>query len=775
MARVQDNLATANGTANPACSFATLPGAGSCIVVAWASWAASGTPAHSSVADNQGGTYTQVGTTVSFNSNTAANVCRISLWKRDNIGSPSGTFTVTGTANQSVDSRFVVIEYGSALTSTLDQNGSDTNASGTAASIALSATTNADDIIVGAASVGSGAAAVTINPDDVELPTIVRENLDDLASQSINVAERLVGATGSYTPAWVTTSAPSGAIAAALKLSQWDGPYFWAAGAAAFTATNGATLTPGLPTGWAADDVHVLLAHRSDNTAMTSLTGWTQISAANNTTAQRVEVWVRRAVAGDTAPTVTFGTSTVVRGARIIGIRGVDTGLDLSTLQLSRSNNAASATITFGTLTPTPANTLLLALYAYEDDPGAASNISSAWQGFITAFSALGNDMALGFAYRQWPSASTATGGLTSTALADGQTFANSPNVGILIALPAASSGPIEAAAGVVAGVSTVAGAITVAAAVVGASAGVSTAGGTLSAAVAAAGATVGASTASGALGATVPVAGVVGGTSTAAGSLGATVPMAAASAATSTAAGTLSATVGLAGAAAGAATTAGVLAATVPVAGASAGLATATAALTVTAGGQEAAAGTTAGVSTVGGTLSAAVGVAGVTAGTSTAGATASATVPLAGTSAGTSTAAATPTGTGQVAAAGASAGASSASGTLSAAVAVSAALAGQSGAVAVLTVAGALAGSVTGTSSTSATGVLVLALVALVESVSSATAALTGGADVLPGTNVTAHDAAHGSVTGSHRLVGMATGSHAGAGSAIGSDREG
>jgi hypothetical protein len=247
------------------------------------------------------------------------------------------------------------------------------------------------------------------------------------------------------------TAGATGAVTASLNFTSFYTAKLWAfkpgatpdyvgAGTAAFTATNGATLSPGLPTGWAAGDIHVLLAARSDNTAMTSLSpDWINLSAANNTAGQRVEVWVRRAVGGDAAPTVTFGSGTVVRGARIFGIRGVDPALDLSTLQLSRSDNAASATLTFATLTPTPAKTRLLALYAYEDDPSAASTITD-WSAFDVSASALGTDMTLGAATRSWPSASSATGALTSTA--SGGSFTNSPNVGILLALPPASTGP---------------------------------------------------------------------------------------------------------------------------------------------------------------------------------------------------------------------------------------------------------------------------------------------------------------------------------------------
>lgn len=656
--RRRDNIATANGTTSPACSFASLPAAGSAILVAWASWHTSSTTyTHSSVSDNQGGTYTQIGTTQTFNSNTGSAVCRLSLWKRDNISAPSGTFTVTGTASTACDSRFAIVEYVGVATSTLDQTNQTANTTGTALSTTLTTTTNAQDMIVGAASVGTGAAAATLVPDPTNLPWLVRENLDDSASQSLQVVERWVGATGAYTGSWTTASGSSAAIVAAIKGDTWAGPYPVGAGTAVYTATNGATLTPTLPTGWAADDIHILIAHRSDNTAMTSLANWTQISAANNTTGQRVEVWARRAVGGDGNPTITFGTSTVVRGARIIGIRGVDTGLTLSSIQLSRSNNAASATVTFATLTPTPANTLILALYAYEDDPTQATPLSLG-NGLAISTSALGNDMALGWGAVGWPSASSATGAQTSTV--SGGTFANSPNVGILIALPPASaSGPVESAAGV--------------------SAGVSVASGTLTATVKPAGASAGASTASGTLTATVPVAGAAAGTSTAAGALVATVPVAGTTAGTSTAsaAATVETLVPVAGAVAATGTATGALAATVPASGASAGTSTVGGALS----GAVSVAGASAVTSTATGALAAAVSAAGSSAGLSTAAGTTTATVPLAGASAGVSTIGGdlTEQASGQEAAAGTAAGTSTVAGTLTATVA----LAGGAGAV--------------------------------------------------------------------------------------------
>ncbi len=205
------------------------------------------------------------------------------------------------------------------------------------------------------------------------------------------------------------------------------------AGTASFTATTATALTPTLPTGWAADDIHILLAARSDNTAMTALSGWTQISAANNTTAQRTEVWARRAVAGDTNPSVTFGSGTTVRGARIIGIRGVDPGIALSSLIFTHRSNAASNIITFDSTTTIDANNLLLAMYTYEDDPSNASLINTGWTTFATSTSALGNDMAMGYATKPVPIASS-TG--TMTSIVSVGTWANSVNSGIVIAFP---------------------------------------------------------------------------------------------------------------------------------------------------------------------------------------------------------------------------------------------------------------------------------------------------------------------------------------------------
>lgn len=216
-------------------------------------------------------------------------------------------------------------------------------------------------------------------------------------------------------------------------------PTLVGAGTAQFTATNAATFAPGLPAGFAADDIHILVAHRSDNTAMTSLAGWTQLAAlsGNNTVAQRVEVWWRRAVGGDSAPTVTFGSGTVVRGGQIFGIRGCrvssdpfDTGGGAPT----RSSNAiADLTVEFTDLTTQGTNRFLLAVGAFEDDPTTATTMTNWTQpGGAVSGSALGNDMAIFYQHRTLSAAGSSG---TSAVTVSGGTIGVSPSVGIVIAL----------------------------------------------------------------------------------------------------------------------------------------------------------------------------------------------------------------------------------------------------------------------------------------------------------------------------------------------------
>jgi hypothetical protein len=210
-------------------------------------------------------------------------------------------------------------------------------------------------------------------------------------------------------------------------------PTYQAAGTASFTATNGVDLTPALPAGWAENDILLLLVARSDNTAITTPSGWTKLTpsgaAETNTSAQIVSVYWKRATSGETAPTVTAGTGTVVRGARIFAIRGCPTGSD-PFVGSSRSNNAASATVSTVSMTPSENDTLNIFLVAYEDDPNSYAQ-PSGWSLFTVGSSTLGNDMGLAVSSLT----QTTAAALNPSTTVSGGAFANSPNVGILLSL----------------------------------------------------------------------------------------------------------------------------------------------------------------------------------------------------------------------------------------------------------------------------------------------------------------------------------------------------
>ena len=71
------------------------------------------------------------------------------------------------------------------------------------------------------------------------------------------------------------------------------------------TASGGTgTTTPGLPSGFAGDDLHLLFTNTKRAEAQVSVPGFTFLDAAIPTADNKISVFYRHAVAGDTAPTV---------------------------------------------------------------------------------------------------------------------------------------------------------------------------------------------------------------------------------------------------------------------------------------------------------------------------------------------------------------------------------------------------------------------------------------------------------------------------------------
>ncbi len=603
MARVTQQLNRINGTAAPSWNVTPLPAAGNCVLVFWFSWATVA-HTHDSLADNKGSTVTRVTTgTLQFGSGTDRGAG--SLWIIENAGTITGTWTFTGAVSTAADNAFEVIEYTNVPTSSVvDQVVQSAPASTASPSATLPATGTAYDTIV--AGFNYLATTTTITEDVDNLPGNVGENEDNSTGVAINVSERFVGATGTYTANWALGAARVGGIIAVALKESAARPFLRSYGTGAAAASGNVTPTVGTHS---ANDILLCVIHSSDNVASTMPAGWAVVPAsgtggealeANNTTAMRATVFWKRTAGGESNPLVTHTAGGPI-AARIYAFGGVNTsGTPFSNTRLSP--NAASATVTADAIVPAAANDLAVFTIHYEDDPTTCSEPVGWHDAGLPFTTALGTDAMIHLFFR--PVASTAS--LTPSTVVSGGTFANSVNAGTTITLPKAATGG-AALAGQADGTSTAAAsALTLTHALAGASTGASTAAVTT-------------------LRLDHPLAGAATGTSTAsAAALGLTHPLAGASAGTSTAA-------------------APALTQTQPLAGVSGGVSTATAsALTLT----QALAGTADGTSSASADLSAAAGgavLAGQSDGTSSATGTAlHLDHPLAAAATGDSTAAA-------------------------------------------------------------------------------------------------------------------------------------
>jgi hypothetical protein len=220
-------------------------------------------------------------------------------------------------------------------------------------------------------------------------------------------------------------------------------------GTAAWTATSGASFSPGLPTGWAVNDVLCMILHVSSNGTFVVPAGWTKelpsAAAENNTTGQHVEIWWKWAVTGESAPSISLASNavTIVRGGVIFAVRGCP--VDRSPFNLtSRQNNAANTTVNTTNISPATTPTLGIFAYAYEDDPSAATTPTGptdqvGWTAPTVQTTALGNDASIGIAYRKWDQTGSY---LTPSMTVSGGTFAASPNVAFLLAFDPVDVGP---------------------------------------------------------------------------------------------------------------------------------------------------------------------------------------------------------------------------------------------------------------------------------------------------------------------------------------------
>jgi hypothetical protein len=122
------------------------------------------------------------------------------------------------------------------------------------------------------------------------------------------------------------------------------------------TATSGDVI-PGLPSDWAADDIHICIISSYDNIHNSMPAGWfTWVNNTHSGTTCNFSVYWRRAVAGDGNPTVTHTLGSYISAA-IVGYRGCSKGA--TPADGTRSSFSASSTkITFGSVTSNTNNTM---------------------------------------------------------------------------------------------------------------------------------------------------------------------------------------------------------------------------------------------------------------------------------------------------------------------------------------------------------------------------------------------------------------------------------
>lgn len=215
---------------------------------------------------------------------------------------------------------------------------------------------------------------------------------------------------------------------------------FVAASANAAAASGNLNVTPPATV---TDDIMLCALTTHDNVASTFPIDWTPVVDVTNTAVMRIAVWWKRCVGAEGIFTITHtaGDTIVANVAVFRGCFG-DPGaspIDNIGLNWTSQQNAASSTVTAGTLTPTQGGCMAV-FTMHDSDDGASSAQAWATLGAATAeafdnASALGTDAAVSLAYRLCDG-TNATGAVTGTI-----SLGPDVNVGVNIILRPVPSG----------------------------------------------------------------------------------------------------------------------------------------------------------------------------------------------------------------------------------------------------------------------------------------------------------------------------------------------
>ena len=196
-------------------SFSSLPSAGNFIVVGISVFNSSADLPAGCVTDNQGNTYTRAVRGPVHATNTVP-----AIFYAENIGSPSGTFTVTvdpsGTGNYI---EFSAAEFSAmATSSSLDKTQTNEGDSATPTSGTTAATTQADELVLAVLATGNSSSALGI-----DLPsgfTNITINQDESATVGHSFDYQIIAATGTQLADWgsvVVSNDPWSACIATFK------------------------------------------------------------------------------------------------------------------------------------------------------------------------------------------------------------------------------------------------------------------------------------------------------------------------------------------------------------------------------------------------------------------------------------------------------------------------------------------------------------------------------------------------------------------------------
>lgn len=159
-------------------------------------------------------------------------------------------------------------------------------------------------------------------------------------------------------------------------------------GLGTLSTTTSGNMTPGLPSGWAADDIHYIYGVCQDGETL-SASGFSHVAGSplsNATQNTMFNVLWRRAVAGDTGPTVTGATSG--SACRIIGYSGcITSGTPHDT---PTTNTGSGLTATWLDLDPSSTESMVVAFIGIESQFSSAT--VAGYSGTNPTFSEGGDD-----------------------------------------------------------------------------------------------------------------------------------------------------------------------------------------------------------------------------------------------------------------------------------------------------------------------------------------------------------------------------------------------